>query len=428
VALCIRRPRVGPAGTKKCQLRSILERALVESAITDLDELLLSDSNDESVFQAWFERHPVVFVILGFSQFIPHPRLLLSSGKELIPDFFAQRANASWEVFEIKTPQTQVLRDLERRTTFYATFEQYVSQCHEYSESFDEKSTQTAVEAAYGAHIQKRPRSIIVAGRNEGIDLDKLFAMCSRREPPVAVYTYDDVLRALEDYRTFHFGAYDKAQGFGFCGIFALHRPTRQSANHIFDVGVYPDRDRIAISVSADHFLKLTVWDSAGRVHEAQSVNPLDVNDYDVPSLFLFEAGVGDGFGFLSIQLDGKYHAEVRTSSFALNLSHEYVLGSDWSGKASSWFSAFEIVVRTVPLSFELKLAFRHYAIERYGEIRSGIESKRLLFVENKFMYTKGHPVAFGRDGKDNNAHVNTHYGDLEQGIPRHQPDIPSSS
>src|SRR3990172_8343536 len=149
--------RVTRMGTKKCQLRCVLERAVVESAITDLDELLLADSNYESVFQAWFERHPVVFVSLGFSQFVPHPRILLPSGNELIPDFFAQRANGSWEVFEIKTPQAQVLRDLERRTTFYATFEQYVSQCHEYSESFDEQSTRTAVEAAYGAHIQKSP-------------------------------------------------------------------------------------------------------------------------------------------------------------------------------------------------------------------------------------------------------------------------------
>lgn len=401
-------------GTKKCRLRSILERELVESAITDLDELLLADSNYESVFQAWFERHSVVFVSLGFSKFIPHPHILLPSGNELIPDFFAQRANGSWEVFEIKTPQAQVLRDLERRTTFYATFEQYVSQCHEYSESFDEQLTRTAVEGAYGVQVQKRPQSIIVAGRNEGIDLAKLFAMCSRRNPPVAVYTYDDVLRALENFRTFNFGAYDKAQGFGFCGIFALHRPTRQSTNHIFDVGVYPDRDRIAISVTADHFLKLTVWDSSGDVHEAKSSNPLAITDYDVPSAFIFEVGIGDGFGFLSIQIDGKYHAEIRTSSFALNLSHEYVLGSDWSGKASSWFSVFRFFTRSVPVSFELKRVFREYAVERYGEIRAGIESQRLLFVENKFMYTKGHPVALGRDGKDNLTQVS---GNLHQGI-----------
>ena len=396
-----------------------MERKLVESAITDLDELLLADSNYESVFQAWFERHPVVFVSLGFSKFIPHPHILLPSGNELIPDFFAQRANGSWEVFEIKTPQARLLRDIKNRSTFYALFESYVSQCHEYSESLDEQSTRSAFNETYGVQVQKRPQSIIVAGRNEGLDSEIRFALCARRTPSVEVYTYDDVLRALENYRTFNFGAYDKAQGFGFCGIFALHRPTRQSTNHIFDVGVYPDRDRIAISVTADHFLKLTVWDSSGRVHEAKSNNPLGVSDYDIPTLFVFEAGIGDGFGFLSIQLDGKYHAEVRTSSFALNLSHEYVLGSDWSGKASSWFSMFRCTTFSGPPSLEIKLVYRQCAIEVSREVQAGIESKHFLFVENKFMYTKGHPVALGCDGKDDLTQVS---GNLYQGDPQHRP------
>ncbi len=102
-----------------------MERAVVESAITELDELLLADSNNERVFQAWFERHPVVFVSLAFLKSIPHPHILVRKGKELIPDFIVERANRTWVVFEIKTPHAQILRDLERRTTFYAKFNKH---------------------------------------------------------------------------------------------------------------------------------------------------------------------------------------------------------------------------------------------------------------------------------------------------------------
>ena len=59
---------------------------------------------------------------------------------------------------------------------------------------------------------------------------------------------------------------------------------------------------------------------------------------------------MGDSFGFLGIQLDGKYQADIRVNDFPFELTCEHVLGSDWKGQAWSWFSASEIMIYDRPL------------------------------------------------------------------------------
>jgi antiviral defense system Shedu protein SduA len=362
--------------------------------MAELDDLLVADSDDESVYQKWFEGHQVALLSLGYLKSIPHP-MIRTSAATYIPDFLVQQSNGAWRILELKTPQTAILRDLERRNTFYASFEHYVSQCQEYSEALDDRSSVAELEREYGIKVQKRPHSTIVAGRAESLDLEKLFTMTNRRTPPIEVCTFDDVLRALEVHRTFHFGAYDKAKGFSLYTTLMLHHADQKWVNnHLFDLGIQPDRNRIAIFVNAAAFLTLSVWDSSGIRHDARSTLPLSDEDYDVPRWFQFEVGVGDEFGFLGIQLEGKYQADIRINNFPFALSAEFVTGSDWKGEAWSWFSANEIAVFDHPLAFEEKLQMRRYAFERRAKIESGVSNAWVEFRGHKFLQTKGHPLA----------------------------------
>jgi len=179
-----------------------MDRDEVEEALLELDALLDRDSHSESDYQQWFERHPVVFFSFGFQKVIPHPRLVSPDGEEWIPDFLVQPPSGVWEVFEITTPQATILVDRGRRSTFYATFEGYVSQCREYAEMLDDPRTREEFLEREGAKLPKNPRISIVAGRSIGLDRDKLQRLASSRVAPLAIVTFDDVRAQVEHYRT----------------------------------------------------------------------------------------------------------------------------------------------------------------------------------------------------------------------------------
>lgn len=389
-----------------------MNRLKVEEAIDSLDALLHSDTACEADFQAWFENHPVAFIILGFQRQIPHPSIHAASGDTYIPDFIAQRPNGAWEIFELKTAAADILRDKNRREAFYASFESYLSQCHEYAEALDDSAVRDDVEKRYDINLlQKRPSSIIVAGSSEALDVERLFRLCSRRTPPVTVYTYDDVRAALVSYRTFNFGSYDSADGISVHSVMYLHRPDNgPSINHILDIGVNPDRDRVSIYVDEKGFIRIKVFDSNGEQHSARSAAPLDPHLYETPHWFLFEVGISDGFGFISIQIDGRYYADMRLHDFPIHISHEYVIGSDWHATAPSWFSFIELAVIDRALSFNEKVQMREHSMRAGKDFSAEIMglnwsayysagAGRLEFKGHKWMHTAGHPAGRNKEG-----------------------------
>ena len=157
---------------------------------------------------------------------------------------------------------------------------------------------------------------------------------------------------------------------------------------------MHPDRDRISVFVDGPGFVQLVIWDSLGNKHCARSREPLADTDYDTPLWFEFEIGIGDQFGFMAIQIEFKYRADIRIQDFPLELSHEYIIGSDWYTEAWSWFSANELMVYSRPLAFDEKIKLRKYAIERRLMISAGPADKWVVFKGHKFLYTKGHPAA----------------------------------
>lgn len=369
-----------------------MRRDEVESAIAKLDRLLELDSEIEEDYQQWLEQNPVVFLSLGYTGSLSQPRLRATDGSMYIPDFLVQRPNSAWEIFEIKTPQASILRDRDRRSTFYATFEQYLSQCHEYAEAIDESQTRENVQREYGIRLNKRPATTLVSGRSEGLNQEKLLNLSGRRTPPITVFTFDDLRTALEAYRTFNFGKYDSAQGFSLYTELKVHRSEpRFVNNHLFDLGIQQDRDRASVFINGNGYLRLDLWDSSGHKHEVRSSEPLAPVDYDVLRFLEVEAGIGEDFGFMSIALEGRYRADIRIEAFPFSLSSEYVLGSDWSTKRPSWFSAKEIMVYGRPLTFEDKLRQRRYVLSRRENPGAG---PVVVFRGNKFMYTEGHPAA----------------------------------
>lgn len=370
-----------------------MERKVVEAAISELDALLTADSRVERDYQDWFENHPVAMMALGYKRAVPHPTIPLSEGRSGIPDFFVLAPDDGWEVFELKTPQTRVLAARDRRATFYSEFARYVAQCQEYSEAFDDEAIRTAFSVANGFAVGKRPSTIIVAGRSGGLDRERTRAIASRYHPTIRHFTFDDVREQLDSYRTFNFGQYDSARGLALFFVLQLRRPPRSYVNnHIFDVGVTPNRDHVSVFMNPAGALRLVVHDSSGRRYDAHSSEVFSNEDFERVHYLYFDVGVGDGFGFLTIEMDGRYYADLRLQDFPFVFSREYALGTNANGTGESWMDAMVIQVYDQPLGFRDKGLLRNYGSSRAQEEFAEPGSRRVCFNGNQFLATKGHP------------------------------------
>ena len=112
-----------------------MNRQEIERTLVDLHALLAEDV-DEEAFQIWFETNAAIFTTLGYVRALPHPRLEYHDGEVRLPDFLVKDTSGLWHVFELKRADTAVLKPQLRRQTFYAKFEEYLTQCVEYAEFF----------------------------------------------------------------------------------------------------------------------------------------------------------------------------------------------------------------------------------------------------------------------------------------------------
>jgi hypothetical protein len=372
-----------------------MERQTIESAIIALDDLLRSATASEDSCQRWLESHPVVFQILGFKASIAKPQILCERGDVYIPDFLVQRANGTWEIFEIKIPATSILLDVSRRHAFYASFERYLAQCHEYSDALGEIGSRERLEMNHRIHVQPGPTpSTLLAGRSIGLDFDRMAQLASRRTPPISICTFDDVLNSLLAFRTTHFADSETTSGFSIYCMTKFHHPrSPYTSNWLMDLGIKADRDRAALLIDGAGRLKLKVWDSNCKLHEAVSHDPLTPSDYEVPLWLGCEVAVSGRYGYMSIQVDWRYRVDIRLVGFPFAVSDAYVLGTDWTGTKNSWFSMNEVQVYHRPLGFTEKLHLRHHDLARHHAIQHGPANRWVEFKGHKWLATKVHPI-----------------------------------
>jgi hypothetical protein len=378
-----------------------MRREVVEEAIRSLDALLEADVAEESPYQDWMEQHPVALQALGYGRSLAHPRIESVEGLEWVPDFLVQAPNSTWEILELKTPQAAILLDRAHRSKFYAAFESYVQQCREYARAFDDPRTADTFISRYGIPIHKDLRSTIVAGRSIGLDTAKVHLLGGAIHPPVALLTYDDLRARLEHYRTFSFGEYEKAKALGLIFVLAVRRPpTAAISNHLLDVGGERDRNRVSVFVNPQGHLRLDLLDAHGARHSTRSILPLEEGDYDMPHVFVFSIGVGDDFGFLSIEVDRKYRVDIRIENFPFTVSHHYVLGSDITGAAASWMCVGAFMVLAGPPSFEQKAVVQRWADEHHIQrARQSPEEPWVVFGGRQSLRSENHPIASAPSG-----------------------------
>ena len=369
-----------------------MDRRAFETALAELRKLVEWEGTPEEHLQDWFERNDIALKCHGYVRFIPKPELKTVDGSVYIPDFLAQKVNGTWEVFEIKRPDSRILKDAARRQTFYAEFETYLAQCVDYQQYFTDKAHRDAIRDRYGIEVGEPPEAMVVAGRDLGLDKLKVHRMLAGRAPHIRFHTYDDVARQIEEFRALQFGKYENIPGFSLhTAIHLVGLPSPNSEHFIFDLGTNVDRNRISIFVDDTGCVHLRLIDSNGVSREVPTRGLASRLPQAGFAHLGFEVGIGLDCAILSIEVDGIVEAwtTVERQEVPLSVSKHYVLGSDVTGTAKTGMCLAEQCLWDRSLTLRERLDLRDYFAVKYGPHYSG---PCVQFTGNQFLHSTGHP------------------------------------
>lgn len=389
------RRATGRAGLKEGVVQRSFDRPAVEAALHQLSVLMETGSPEEGEFQDWFGRHPVVFAAYGYQRWISHPELVTHAGETYWPDFVVQRLTGVWDVFEIKRPDTKVLRHAARRQEFYAEFRAYVKQCRDYARYFLLPQHRAAYTQRYGATVQEEWRSILVAGRSADLDPLRVNDILADEGATVEHQSYDDVRRRLEFLRVQAFAKYENNVGRSL-HFMIIPRRLEGRPSYVMDIGSHADRNRISLYFDERQRLVLRVVDGDREAHIVRMAMGDERLLYDRLAYIVCEVGVGAGHAFLSIEIDGQHFADARLPGFDFDPEGglPYVLGADVTGTAHSAMDVAEILVYDRTLTFWERVDLRNYVASKYAPDVESPEAApmRLRFRGNQFLHSVGHP------------------------------------
>jgi hypothetical protein len=350
------------------------ERERFESFLLELDALLARPEQDEAAYQDLLERHPIVFRALGYQRAIPKPALV-SADRSLEPDFLIQGVDETWEVFELKRPDTTVVKSKEPRQQFYAEFDSYVSQCTEYARYFLDSANRDRVRTRYGIDVQASVAWTLVAGRSATIDVRAAHELIHRRAGSIKFRTFDDLRLAVVNARDMAFGSRDGLSGLSMHMVIRLDEVTG-AANDIVRLMDPASGQRVGVSIHSNRVLRLTLRDHDREECLAQSsFERLGFADARWVYLAFDVASIGDRT-LASIELNGKWFCDRTLDRVAWELSETCVLevGADlrFDGRCSFDFAELLIFKDTMGLDERLKL--RRYYLNRVASVGDYLE------------------------------------------------------
>jgi hypothetical protein len=179
---------------------SLLPELSVE-AFDRFEALVNAESASEEDFQRFFEQFPFLLTGIDFQKAHPQPILHLDDGSRLIPDFFLEKLNSSWDVIlDLKKPYEEMVTRRPNRVYFKQHVQNAVSQLRYYREWFDSPSNRRRFADIYGVSTF-RPRMVIVMGRRRHFldDVERI-KLLEGLPAHVDLWTYDDLLVRASSY------------------------------------------------------------------------------------------------------------------------------------------------------------------------------------------------------------------------------------
>jgi Shedu protein SduA, C-terminal len=374
--------KISPRSTAIIPSRRPMERSDLENAISVLANLVKQEELPEDEFQRFFENNPIVCEIMGYERTYPKPVLPLSNGESLVPDFLGRRPNGLYEIIDIKTPQERLIYTKKHRTEFNAKMNQYIRQVLTYSKYFDDQQNRQLVLGAYGFDIQKRPDTLIIAGKDSYVDKRQLHELTRDRAIALQIATYDDVLSNLLFHHARLYGYADNLPGASFYAIVTLRRQEQRRRKYILDYGATIGQNRWSVVVDENNRLTFEVIDSHGDSHSVSTRR----FQFDKMIHLACEFGSSDAFALLQIRINGGIVAklelpspvsvpsdsgpydsgssEVRSDS--LRSGFRGTIGANMNGTNNGAFDMAGLAVYNIVLPFRQRIAVANAIVDEF--------------------------------------------------------------
>lgn len=363
----------------------------VEKAIVDLSILIKEDSL-EAPLQQFLEENECVFQSMGFRSAIPHPEIIDSEGRKYIPDFIVERQDGLWQIIELKIPRTKLLKDRQRRDSWYAEMHDYLSQCEEYVEQLRDSTVLREFEAKYNVTMHRGFPVSLIAGMSESIDIVKITRILDRLKTNISLITFDQLLSGIESWCA---GKYPQADNWSGVSLGLMYQLEEMQALNgcIVDLGKASDKNRITLCRKNNDILQLKVIDS----------NQLSIAfDFFSPDVVLRKSVLlivnvypsGDILRIV-IEANGLQIADLRTGmmNIDLQLPAPITIGNDFENNGSACFVSGPVFTRSPSLSIneknDLIAKFEPFS---HDYKTGGGQVCGMRFKYEQFMYSEGHP------------------------------------
>lgn len=372
-----------------------MDRNQLENAIYELDSLLKKDSVKEELLQKYFEKHDVVFSVLGYRNSYPHLSLELTDElkkeydrDELIPDFFAEKIDGSLDIFELKTPQESLIKDKNGKTSFYAKINDFIAQVEQYSDYFKDRENRNLFKKKYGFNIQDKIDIVLVVGRDKDVDRKKLHCETRNRSSYLNIITFDEILKRLGFFYTQQFGD-TSTYSAGACVylMMELNNASRDSRKYIFDAGDSLHHRRWSIFLNKNNTICSEIIDDEGEVFSVKAKSLSKINR-DKPFHLACQFATNGQSTILQILVDNQTVGESNISGMLKISSHvleEFsnlkfaTAGADIKGNhANGGFDIYTYAI-SKPLNFLQLRAFVSIIRESISSMKENLGSSRRI-------------------------------------------------
>ncbi len=366
--------------------------SLVEKAIEEFSLLIQLDESEQK-FQSFFENTPSLFEALGYMRAIPHPVIETENLRNYIPDFIVQRDDGFWQIFELKRPDTKVLKNNARRDAWYADMQTYLSQCIDYIELLRDQSVRARFEQRYGVTMHLGFPVTIVAGVSEQIDQLRAIRLLDRFKENISLVAFDQAFASMQ---AWYSGKYPQSEQWSGSTIALLYELDQFEKRNgcVFDIGWEREINRITLLRRSEDTLALRLIDSNGLSMTSDFISPDKALGRSV-ALMISIFPVNDIFRVV-LEADGLQIADIRSSNLSMNLSMPAptIWGNDLEGSGSAHFVNGFFLARTPALSMSERAKLREYMQEKCYDysINHDKTIKGIRFGTHQFMYNIGHP------------------------------------
>lgn len=379
------------------------------NAITELSFLLRQSNIPEKEYQAFFERNPCVFDILGFDCVAPFE---MQSGNKLpfdeergftpMPDFICGRRNIEEiTVFEIKRPdETRAItsRSDGNRARLRANIESHISQTCEYVKSI--RGNLSARNIVCQVLEMDRVRSIsgfLVCGTSDDDDAPILTELISEREPRIQYMYYDKLYDLLCSVYTRGRKQYTKSNKI-YMGVNGIHLTVvasisakqKHERSYLIDIGEL-QKNRVSIYITDATYVR--ILDANGIPLEVK----LDI-EFGVPQIFQIEFSNDPVHGFISIFHNNEEILNIQREDGYQNLPsmENMVIGANCDGNFGACFILGNVILRYRTLGVEEKLELLGFLINEC-ETGHGLEHNGAQYLRRE---SNGNLIAESDDGR----------------------------